>query len=919
MKSFLRKLIWLIERRRKDAELREELEFHLDEEAEELTGAGLPHDQARWAAHRDLGNVALLHENVRAVWIWTFWERLVQDVRYGARMMRKSAAFTLLAVLSLALGIGANTAIYSFMDSILLRSLPVSDPDSLVIVQWQSPPRRPGGVRRPSVIHDMSGTTYDDPKLGDTAGIFPYPAFELLQRNDALFSSLFAYHPTRELNVMVHGQAEIAQGEYVSGNFFSGLGVAPVAGRMIVPGDDDMKSPVVAVASSGFSKRHFGEAANAVGQTITINALPVTIAGVAPAEFFGVDPSVAPDIYLPMHANVPIEAADSFGDKTDSYLNQNKYWIEIMGRLLPGVTRDQAQAALAPQFHQWVESTVTEVREQDTLPALVVRRGAEGVETLRRRYSQPLWILIVLAGLILAIACANIANLLLARGAARRPEIALRLSLGAGRGRVMRQLLTESVLLAICGGALGVLVAIWGIRFLTLLLANGQPDFTLHAELNWHVLSATAALSLLTGIVFGLAPALQSTKADVLPALKQIRTAEPRSRMPFSLSQILMVSQIALSLLLLVAAGLFARTLANLQAVQVGFNRENILLFQLDARKAGHKDPEISTFYGGLQTRFSAIPGVLNASFSHESLIDAGSGLDEYVPGMPHDPDNCFLAVGPGFFKTMQIPILAGRDIDERDQADSLKVTVVNELFARANFGDQNPLGRHVIIRYDRDGRDMVIVGVAANARYGGLVRKTPPVVYIPYNQGYPPPHQMVYELRTAGNPLQYVNTVRQIVHQADARVPVTDVTTQAADIDRTINQEIIFARLCSGFAILALVIACVGLYGTMSYKVVRRTSEIGIRMALGARRGPIVWMVLREIIVLTAVGLAISLPTALAASKLIRSFLFGLKPNDPLALTLSVFILVSAALLAGYLPARKAARIDPMIALRHE
>jgi macrolide transport system ATP-binding/permease protein len=918
MNSFFRKLNWLLQRRRKEAELREELEFHLEAEAEECKEAGLPQEQATRAAHRDLGNVILLQEHIRAVWIWRFWQDLVQDVRYGFRTMFQNRTFTLLAALSLALGIGANTAIYSFMDSLMLRSLPVSDPASLVIVQWHAPARWHGGVKSPTVIDRVSGTTYDDPKLGDTAGIFPFPVFELVRKNDALFSSVFAYYPARELNVMAKGQADITKGEYVSGDYFRGLGVPPAAGRLIDSDDDRTGSAPVAVVSLSYTQKHFGEAANAVGQTITVNNTSMTIVGVAPPEFFGVDPSAAPDVYLPMHTNIVVEASERWGIKPGDYLDQNYYWIEMMARLRPGVSMAQTQAALAPQFHQWVESTAKK-NELATLPSLVVREGAGGVERLRRQYSEPLYILMALVGLILAIACANIANLLLARATARRGEMALRLSLGAGRFRLVRQLLTESVLLASLGGVLGVFVAVWGIKFLTLLLANGRTGFTLHADLNWRVLGVAAALSILTGILFGLAPALQATRADVVLALKQVRASEGRGRMRPGLSHALVVSQIGLSLLMLVAAGLFVRTLANLQSVNVGFNRENLLLFELDARKAGHKDPEISSFYGDLQKRLGAVPGVVSASLSSESLIDAGSGLPIFLPGKPEDDATRYLTVGSGFFKTMQIPIVAGRGIEERDQLNSPQVAVISELFARKNFGDQTPLGRRLILEDDQNRRDMEIVGVAAATHYGGLKQDIRPVVYIPYNQGYPEPREMVYELRTSGNPLALANTVREIVHRADAHVPVTDIRTQVEDINQTINQEIVFAKLCTVFAILALLIACVGLYGTMSYNVARRTGEIGIRMALGAQRGTVVWMVLREVLILAAVGLAISVPAAFLTSKLVESFLFGMKPNDPLALTLAVTTLLAAALLAGYLPARKASLIDPMIALRHE
>jgi predicted permease len=457
-------------------------------------------------------------------------------------------------------------------------------------------------------------------------------------------------------------------------------------------------------------------------------------------------------------------------------------------------------------------------------------------------------------------------------------------------------------------------------------LANGSADFTLHAELNGRVLVAAAALSLLTGVLFGLAPALQATRVDVMPALKVARAGQPQAAGALrrvGLSRPLVVSQVAISLLLLVAAGLFVRTLSNLQSIALGFNREDVLLFELDARKAGHKDPEIALFYGELRKRFRAIPGVRDASLARNSLIRGSHGLPIGVAGSPPDPANRYLTVGPAFFTTMQIPILAGRDFEEGDRPGSPAVAVINEVFAKANFGDRSPLGQHLTLREpgteQRLARDMEIVGVSRNSRYGGLTRDIPPVVYMPYDQGFPRPDAMTYALRTSGDPLLYVNSVREIVRRADARVPVSEVRTQAADIAQTINQEIIFAELGTGFAILALLIACVGLYGTVSYSVARRTGEIGIRIALGAQRGGVVRMVLREVLGLAAWGLALGMAAALAASRLVASFLYGTKANDPLTLALAATTLLGAALLAGYAPARKASRIDPVIALRNE
>jgi len=920
MNPFVQKLRSLMHRRRKEDDLRDELQFHLDEETEERQAEGLPGDEARHAARRDLGSLALVKEETRAAWTWTYLEQLAQDCRYAVRTMAANKTFSMLAILSLALGIGANTAIYSFMDSLLLRSLPVSDPESLAVLNWGGNP-----TGRDFVARGMSGSTWKEEKWSTIAGIFPFPAFELMRTNSgAVFSSVFAYYPTRKVNVMVKAQAEQASGEFVSGDYFRGLEVSPAAGRLIIPDDDRFGAPAVAVLSFAFSQRRFGDAASAPGQSILINNVPFTVAGVAPPGFFGVDPAASPDFYVPLRTNVLLKLRGGPRD-AEGYLEQNYYWLEMMARLRPGVSFTQAQAALGPVFHQWVATTAND-RERASLPDLLIREGATGLNTLRRQYSKPLYVLLAMVGLILAIACTNIANLLLARAAARRREMAVRLSMGAGRFRVIRQLLTESVLLASMGGALGLAFAIWGIRFLTFLLANGREDFALHPTLNWHVLGAASALSLLTGLLFGLAPALQSTRVDVIPALKEARTGQPVSRHSFrraSLSQLLVVTQIGISLLMLVAAGLFVRTLSNLQSIELGFNRENVLLFRMNARQAGHRDPEILTFYRDLRTRFRAIPGVTGASAAHSPLLGEGTWSGPVVPvGQQRKESTHILMTTPDFFKTMQIPVVLGRAFDDRDQPGSRPVAVVSEAYVKRYFPDRNPMGQQIVVsrRPPLENRTVEIVGVARNVRYGDLKSEFRDIAYLPFSQGsYVPVEDMTFALRTDGDPLRYVNTVRAIASQADARVPVTDIKTQAAQIDQTINQEIIFARLCSAFAILALLIACVGLYGTMSYTVARRTGEIGIRMALGAQRGTVVWMVLRQVFVLAAVGLAIGVPTALGIARFVESFLFGVKPNSPAALVLAVAILLGAVLMAGYVPARRASRIDPMTAVRHE
>ncbi|MDE3197438.1 MAG: ABC transporter permease, partial [Acidobacteriota bacterium] len=745
------------------------------------------------------------------------------------------------------------------------------------------------------------------------SGMFPYPAFETLRGQNPVFSTLFGYFNGLTRSLAVRGQAASVATEYVTGQYFRGLEVLPAAGRLIDSEDDRPGAAAVAVLSFAASRNRFGGPSNAIGQSILVDNIPFTVIGVAPPEFFGVDPAEAPDLYLPLHTNVLTDGAGA----AHMYGDGNFYWLEMMGRLRPGVSMAQAQAALAPRFHQWVAATAKTAGERARLPVLTLNPGAEGLGSLRRQYSKPLYVLLAMVGLILAVACANIANLLLARAAARRREMAVRLSLGAGRFRVVRQLLTESLMLASLGGALGVLFAVWGMRSLTALLSNGQENFTLHAELNGSVLAVTAALSIVCGLLFGLAPAIQATRPDVMPALKNGRGGGPRRRA----QHVLVVAQIAISFLILFIAGLFVRTLDKLHSVQLGYARENILLFSLNARQAGHRAPELVTFYADLRKRLESIPGVIGATLSQSSIVSAGRAGGAYRGtigiGATTVAGAGVMATGPHFLTTMRIPLLNGREIDGRDQPGSTPVAVINERLARTYFGNADPVGRR--IAFVEDQRELEIVGVSANLRYGGLKgeEKSPMTVFVAASQF--PTDRVTYALRTAGDPLNYVRGVNEIVREADSRVPVTNVVTQAAEIDRTIGRELTFAKLCTGFAILALLIACVGLYGTMSYNVTRQIGEIGTRMALGARRGAVVWLVLRRVLLLAAAGLAVSVPAALLASRLVKSLLFETRPNDPGTLALAAVILLSAAILAGYVPARRASRIDPLAALRQE
>lgn len=915
MTEFLHKLRNLFRLRDKERDFAEELEFHLAEEAEELSGSAS-------AARRSVGNLTQVQEEARAAWTFAWVEQFFQDCRYGFRTIAANKTFSALAILSLALGIGANTALYSFMDALLLSSLPVSNPSSLAILNWTTPTGS-----RDSVMRSMSGSTWRESNGAMGSGIFPYPAFELIRDNSSqFFSSVFAYYPTRNVHVSIRNQGEQANGEYVSGDYFHALGVNPSSGRLLQQADDIPGAPPVAVLSHSFAQSHFADLSTAPGQTILVNNIAFGVVGVAPPGFYGVDPAVAPDFYVPLRSSLVLK--QRFGASEPAvYLAKNYYWLEMMVRLRPGVTHAQAQAALAPMFHQWVESTATNDKQRASLPQLLVREGATGLNTLRRQYAKPLYVLLGMVTLILAIACANIANLLLARATARKKEMAVRLSIGAGRLRLIRQLLTESLLLATCGGLLGVLFAIWGIRFLSLLIAYGRENFMLRPELNWQVLLAALALSLLTGLLFGIAPALQSTRVDVMPALKDARAGDLTSRgfaRP-TLSQVLVVTQIGLSLLLLAGAGLFVRSLQNLQSIQLGFNSEDVLLFRLNARQAGHQDASIVSFYTDLQNRFAAIPGVRAVSAADAAILGDGTSSGPFLPpGVEAKPGKNphILTTGPGYFETMQIPILLGRGIEERDRAGAPVVAVVSETYAQTYLAGRNPIGQKLVLqrRAPEPQVEAAIVGVVAKSRYGNLKGDFPATVFLSYRQSaYHPVDEMTFLLRTAGDPYAVLPMVREIVRQADARVPITAIGTQKLRIEQMVLQEIILARLCTVFALLALLISCIGLYGTMAYTVARRTSEIGIRMALGARRGDMIWMILRQVLALGLIGLLIGIGTARGASQLIESFLYDIKPNSPMAIATASAILLAAIVLAGYVPARRASRIDPITTVRHE
>ncbi|MDA0206481.1 MAG: ABC transporter permease [Acidobacteria bacterium] len=904
------------QRKQRDADLNDEIAFDLAAEADKRKRLGASTAEAERASHRDFGNVALLKEDVRETWGWTWLERLVQDLRYGWRTLRGSPLFTTTAVLSLALGIGANTAIYSVMDAILFRALPVENPRQLVIPNWRAAKPPTSEFTQPVGIRIVDGNVYTGPNDERISPNFPWPFYELLRDHNDVFSTVFAYKDGRQLNLLIQGNAELGRVEFVSGNFFRSLGVPTAAGRLIDDSDDRPDAPPVAVLSYEYWRNRFAEDPAVIGQTIRISNVPVTIAGVAAPEFFGVDPAAVPMLYVPIVNRPRLNTTIRPDERSTMFTDPHYYWTDMMGRLRPGITIAQADAEVSARFQQFVTEAGTNA-ERRAFPALHLLEGGSGINSLRRKYSKPLLVLMTMVALILVIACANIANLLLARAAVRRREIALRLSIGASRFRVVRQLLTESVMLAMMGGIAGLGVAAVGIRFLLWLLAGGSGDFYLHTGIDLRVLAFTVAVTLVAGLLFGFAPALEATRVDLAPALKAARIGATRGRARrIGLSQILVVAQIALSLVLVLGALLFVLTMTSLRAVELGFNAENILTFNLNASNAGYEGAALTAFYARMEERLSQLAGVSAATVTNAPLAERAFRTP-FVFAEDRKGGGGWNSVGPTFFETMQIPILRGRGIDSRDVEGGPNAVVVNEAFAKTYFPNQDPLGQQVGII---DGTNVTIIGVAKNSRES-LREEIIPFAYIPYRQNLVMAawRGMTFEIRTAGNALALAEAVREALRQEAPNVPMADIKTQSQRFDDSIVQERTFASLCTAFAVLALIIACVGLYGSMAYSVAQRTNEIGVRMALSAKRLKIVQMVLREVLILALAGLAIGFFGAWNSMRAVESFLFGVTPADPSSILLATAILAAALLFAAYVPAMRASRIEPIVALRHE
>jgi predicted permease len=835
-------------------------------------------------------------------------QTLWQDLRYGARMLLKSPGFTLVAVLSLALGIGANTAIFSLLDVVLLKSLPVQEPEKLVLF---------GKAESVGLTNGFPNRSWD---------LFSYPFYQEVKQNAEVFSGVAAIQSVQnDVHgvVTVGGASGIAERlnvQLVSGTYFSVLGVNASLGRALTEADDVNAGahPVAVVSYSWWESRLGGDPA-AVGNTITIDKQSYTIIGVAPREFFGTTVGQAPDVWIPIAMSPQIPP--NWNGRTERLFQS----LFLIGRLKDGVSEQQASSVVNLLFKRFLEveagTPPAAERVQDIQRASIeLTPAGRGLSELRQQFSLSLRILMVVVGVVLLIACANIANLLLSRAAARQKEFAVRLALGAGHMRIIRQSLTESVLLAGLGGMAGILLAWWGSQLLVLMVSDGSTPLPLDVTPNIRILGFTLGASLLSALIFGMAPALRTAginPGSLLSGGKGVVQTSAQS----GFGKLLVVAQVALSLLLLVGAGLFVRTLVNLQSIPSGFKPENVMLFQIDTATAGYKDAQLATLMRQVEERVKTVRGVQGASFAFFTFNQgAWTGRAFTRDQNPPEGQSRLVmnnVVGDDYFKAMGLPLVAGRGFGPQDTDKSQKVAVISEAMAQRFFPNRSPLGERFGLGSPESRDRIEVIGVVKDAKYLSLDEQTRPMAYYPHAQGSGFLNNFV--VRISGSPEPVIRQVRQAIQDVNQNLPIDEVLTLSDQIGRSLVQQKLVARLAGFFGLLALLLSCVGLYGVLSYAVARRTNEIGIRLALGAQRKGVLWMVMRESLALTSGGIVIGMIGAFAATRTVSSLLFGLTPTDPLTLVAATFLLISVATLAGYLPARRATQVDPMAALRSE
>ena len=873
----------LVSRGRRNRELEEEIQAHLAMAARDRMEQGDTPHAAELAVRREFGNRTLVQEVTREMWGWNSLETLWQDVRYALRGMRRTPGFTAVAVVSLALGIGANTAIFSLINTLMLRMLPVEHPGQLVELLFKAPGQ-------------------------DHFNAFSLQSYEHYREHNHVFSGLIA---SADTPFAVHGdglEPEIVHGGYVTPNYFSVLGVHPALGRPIGPEDGSAESPAnVAVVSWSYWRSRFNSDRAIVGRRIIVDEVPVTIVGVAPSEFVGLEPATRQDIWLPLGPHHP------------SYATTARYWLKLAARLKPGVSIEQARAEMAVLF-QWTIEDEFKTNDDRSVRdwKMEVQPAGAGLSHLRDQYAKPALLLMGVVALLLLIACTNVASLLLTRGAARQREMALRVSLGAGRFRLLRQGLTESLLLAAAGGLLGILLAYWGTGALARIIASGRERIDLQARPDLVVLLFTAGVALLTGVLFGLAPAWRASGCAPASSLRDAgRAGETRLRRLFGKS--LVVTQVALSVALLSAASLFVRHLSNLERLDLGFHRDHVLLVDLNPANSGYDRERLSRAYQELLGRLEAIPGVRSATIC--AILPAsgvGAMRPATVEGYQAKPgERRFLSenwVAPKYFETLGIPLRMGRDFSFQDQG-RLRVAIVNQTLVRYFFGNTNPIGKH--ITFDGDDRPFEIVGVVGDMKSTDM--REPALRFVYFNMFQLGRNFSQFALRTAVDPAAVAGEVRRTVRASLKTVPVAGVTTLADVVDASIVPERLMAMLSGLFGGLGAVLAAIGLYGLLAYTVARRTNEIGIRMALGATESAMSRMVLGDALGMVSAGLAIGVPLALWGKSFAASLIQNLPVKSGVPVVFGVAAMIAVALVAAYVPARRAARVEPVEALRYE
>ena len=896
-----------------NAEIEDELAFHIDAYAEDLMRRGGERAEAYRRARAEFGGVTAQKENCRAAWGIRLWDELRGDLRYALRGLKKSPGFTAIAIGSLALGLGANTIVFTATKAMLLDRLGVPRPQELRLFELAQ------GAK--GIVHDAWGW-YDERPSGEVRMTsFSYPVYQQLRERNRVFAEVFAFKNYGRMTATIDNKAEAVTTEMVSGNYYRDLEVQPVLGRAIADADDAaVGSGPVVVISYGFWSRRFGRSAEVIGRKIQLNSTPVTVIGVNPPAFTGAwAVQDSPAIFLPFSMQPIVAPQHGASLLTD----RNLFWVVMMGRLKQGVSTQAAQAAMNVELDAAIRATMT-VGKGDEMPRLLLEDGSRGQNEIGGDFAKPIYVLTALAGFVLLLACANLGNLLLARASSRQREMSVRLALGAGRARLLRQMLTESLLLSGAGGMAALLLGYAGRNAIPRLLSTTWHAPVAKANFDWAVFGFTAAVSILSGLLFGVVPSWQATRTQVSSGLKEnAHTATHRNKN--LAGRTLVVIQVALSMLLLVGAGLFVRTLRNLNNAHLGFDPDHLLLFDLNPPQTRYQDVKAMALYRQLEERLRAVPGVDSVTLTMVPLVSHNRA------GQMFDPDDqpkkehqhvAFNSVGEHFFSTFGIPVVAGRGFNDRDTETSPKVAVINEALAKKFFPTSDPVGKGFTAGDPEHLVRMQIVGVCGDAKYDNLRGDAPPTLYLPYRQQAREEFMtlfMTFEVHTRMRPEVIVPALRNAVAEIDKDVPLLDVRTQNEQIEDTTKQERTFASLTSGFGALALVLACIGIYGIMAYSVARRTNEIGVRMALGAQPGRVLRMVMREASLLTMVGMAVGLAIAATMSRLIASMLYGLRSYDPLTLGGATALLVLVALAASWIPARRAASVDPMKALRHE